>query len=127
MKTTLIIILIIIFLAELWVYFRLHGRELRLEQRIKYVESREESAREAMKEIKKIQSVYEYSVKAAYTVTAKDRQAYSSEKMPAVVKSRIANTLGHQLLKRCPDLLKRIKTDDSETYVVEFAFRTNDK
>ena len=47
--------------------------------------------------------------------------------MPAVVKSRIANTLGHQLLKRCPDLLKRIKTDDSETYVVEFAFRTNDK
>lgn len=138
MKTILIIILIIIFLAELWVYFRLHGRELRLEQRIKYVESREESAREAMKrngetaehlnkEIKKIQSVYEYSVKAAYTVTAKDRQAYSSEKMPAVVKSRIANTLGHQLLKRCPDLLKRIKTDDSETYVVEFAFRTNDK
>ena len=138
MKTTLIIILIIIFLAELWVYFRLHGRELRLEQRIKYVESREESAREAMKrngetaehlnkEIRRIQSVYDYSCKVSYTVTAKDRQAYSSEKMPAVVKSRIANTLGHQLLKRCPDLLKRIKTDDSETYVVEFAFRTNDK
>lgn len=138
MKTTLIIILIIIFLAELWVYLRLHGKELRLEQRIKYVESREESAREAMKrngetaerlnkEIKKIQIVYEHGVKVSYTVTAKDRQAYSSEKMPAVVKSRIANTLGHQILKRCPALLKCIKTDDSETYVVEFAFRTNDK
>jgi hypothetical protein len=47
--------------------------------------------------------------------------------MPAVVRSRIANTLGHQILKKCPDLLKRIKTDDSETYVVEFAFRTLDR
>lgn len=138
MKTILIIILILVALVELWKWFRLRDREQRLEQRIKYVESREESAREAMKrngetaehlnkEIKKIQIVYEYGVKVAYTVTAKDRQAYSSEKMPAVVKSRIANTLGHQILKRCPDLLKRVKTDDSETYVVEFAFRTNDK
>ena len=62
----------------------------------------------------------------SYTVTAKDRQAYSSEKMPAVVRSRIANTLGHQLLKKCPGLLRCIKTDGSETYVVEFAFRTLD-
>lgn len=138
MKTTLIIILIIIFLAELWVYFRLHGKELRLEKRIKYVESREESAREAMKrngetaehlnkEIRRIQSVYDYSCKVSYTVTEKDRQAYSSEKMPAVVKSRIANTLGHQMLRNCPGLLRRIKTDDSETYAIGFVFRPIDE
>jgi hypothetical protein len=138
MKTILIILMIILALMELWMYFRLHGRELRLEQRIKYVESREESAREAMKrngetaehlnkEIRRIQSVYDYSCKVSYTVTAKDRQAYSSEKMPAVVKSRIANTLGHQMLKNCPGLLKRIKTDDSETYVIGFVFRPIDE
>lgn len=138
MKTTLIIVLIIIFLAELWVYFCLHGRELRLEQRIKYVEAREESARTAMRrngataehlngELRRIQSVYEYACKVDYTVTARDRQAYSSEKMPAVVRSRIANTLGHQILKKCPGLLRCIKTDGSETYVVEFAFRTLDR
>lgn len=138
MKTTLIIVLIIIFLAELWVYFRLHGRELRLEQRIKCVEAREESARTAMRrngataehlngELRRIQSVYEYACKVDYTVTARDRQAYSSEKMPAVVRSRIANTLGHQILKKCPGLLRCVKTDGSETYVVEFAFRTLDR
>ncbi|MBQ6762349.1 MAG: hypothetical protein IJP49_06315 [Bacteroidales bacterium] len=49
MKTILIILMIILALVELWMYFRLHGREQRLEQRIKYVESREESAREVMK------------------------------------------------------------------------------
>ena len=78
-------------------------------------------------ELRRIQSVFEYVCKVDYTVTAKDRQAYSSEKMPAVVRSRIANTLGHQILKKCPDLLRCIKTDGSETYVVEFAFRTLDR
>lgn len=138
MKTTLIILMIVLALVELWMWFRLRGRELRVEQRIKYVEAREESARTAMRrngataehlnsELRRIQSVYEYACKVDYTVTAKDRQAYSSEKMPAVVRSRIANTLGHQILKRCPDLLRCIKTDGSETYVVEFAFRTLDR
>lgn len=138
MRTFLIILMIVLALVELWMWFRLRGRELRVEQRIKYVEAREESARTAMRrngataehlnsELRRIQNIYEVVFKVDYTVTAKDRQSYSSEKMPAVVRSRIANTLGHQILKKCPDLLKRIKTDGSETYVVEFALRTLDR
>lgn len=138
MKTILIILMIVLALVELWMWFRLRGRELRVEQRIKYVEAREESARTAMwrngataeylnSELRRVRSVYEYACKVDYTVTAKDRQAYSSEKMPAVVRSRIANTLGHRILKTCPSMLRRIKTEDSETYVVDFVFRPIDK
>lgn len=138
MKTILIILMIVLALVELWMWFRLRGRELRVEQRIKYVEAREGAAREAMrrngataehlnKEIRRIRSVYEYACKVDYTVTARDRRAYSSEKMPAVVRSRIANTLGHRILKTCPSMLRRIKTEDSETYVVDFVFRPIDK
>lgn len=138
MRTFLIILMIVLAVAELLVLFLLRGRERRIEQRIKYVEAREESARTAMRrngataehlnsELRRVRSVYEYACKVDYTVTAKDRQAYSSEKMPAVVRSRIANTLGHQILKKCPGLLRCIKTDGSETYVVEFAFRTLDR
>ena len=138
MKTILIILMIVLALVELWMWFLLRGRELRVEQRIKYVEAREGAAREAMrrngataehlnKEIRRIRSVYEYACKVDYTVTARDRRAYSSEKMPAVVRSRIANTLGHRILKTCPSMLRRIKTEDSETYVVDFVFRPIDK
>ena len=151
MKTILIIILIIIFLAELWVYFRLHGRELRLEQRIENVEAREESAREAMKrngetaerlnekekalndrsvvvekrntaammkwadnselvrnireEIRDFKRATQVTVE--YVVTDEDREKYSDDKIPAVAKSRIANKLGHRILRLCPDALVR--------------------
>lgn len=137
MRTFLIILMIVLAVAELLVLFLLRGRERRIEQRIKYVEAREESARTAMRrngataehlnsELRRIQNIYEVVFKVDYTVTAKDRQSYSSEKMPAVVRSRIANTLGHQILKKCPGLLRCVKTDGSETYVIEFALRTLD-
>lgn len=138
MKTILIILMIIVSVAELLTAILLRRKERRLGQRADYVEAREEAAREAMrrngataehlnKEIRRIRSVYEYACKVDYTVTARDRRAYSTEKMPAVVRSRIANTLGHRILKTCPSMLRRIKTEDSETYVVDFVFRPIDK
>lgn len=171
MKTILIIILIIIFLAELWVYFRLHGRELRLEQRIQYVESREESAREAMsrngdtaKDLNEKQKrleersevverrnvanmmaaaknvefadavradIAEYKrfknsiqVHVFYTVSKKDREMYAEDKIPAVVKSRIANKLGHAILRHFPDCMYRGDVDGREVYAVKIFVKT---
>ena len=171
MKTILIIILIIIFLAELWVYFRLHGRELRLEQRIKYVESREESAREVMsrngdtakalsEQQKRLDEwsgiverrnlanlktaaenvefaktvradIAEYKrfknslvVFVRYLVSDKDREMYADDKIPAVVKSRIANKLGHAILKKFPDAMYSEVVDGSDVYFVKIFVKT---
>lgn len=164
MKTILIILMIILAIVELWMYFRLHGRELRLEQRIKYVESREESAREAMKRNGETAERLDEKEKAlndrsvvvekrntaammkwadnselvrnireeirgfkratqvivGYVVTDADRQRYSDDKIPAVAKSRIANKLGHMILRMCPDaLVRKPYRGHEDAFVVE--------
>lgn len=148
---TILIILVVVALVELWIWFRLRERQLRLKQRIEYVEAREESAREAMKrngetaerlnekekalndrsavvekrntaammkwadnselvrnireEIRDFKRATQVTVE--YVVTDEDREKYSDDKIPAVVKSRIANKLGHRILRLCPDALVR--------------------
>lgn len=171
MKTFLIILMIVVALCELLSALRLRKRELRLEQRIQYVESREESAREAMsrngdtaKELNEKQKrleersevverrnvanmmaaaknvefadavradIAEYKrfknsiqVHVFYTVSKKDRERYAEDKIPAVVKSRIANKLGHAILRDFPDCMYRGDVDGREVYAVEIFVKT---
>lgn len=164
MKTILIILMIILALVELWIWFRLRERQLRLKQRIEYVEAREESAREAMKRngetaerldekekalndrsvvvekrntaammkwadnselVRNIRDEIRGFKKATqvivgYVVTDADRQRYSDDKIPAVAKSRIANKLGHMILRMCPDaLVRKPYRGHEDAFVVE--------
>lgn len=147
MKIILIILMIVLAVMELWMYFRLRRRKLRLDQRIEYVDAREESAREAMRrngdtavalrrEARRIRNMFACTVFAEYTVTRKDLEAYAVEKIPAVVKSRIANKLGHAILAKYeearrvggdPELLERKSSEDGlDTYSVMIDFRRHE-
>ena len=52
----------------------------------------------------------------SYKVSDKDRDSYSEMSIPAVVKSRIANKLGHAILKNLPDALR---VEEGDVYVAE--------
>ena len=171
MKTFLIILMIMVALCELLSALRLRKREQRLEERIKYVDAREQSAREAMsrngdtaKELNEKQKrldersevverrnvanmmaaaenvefadtvraeIAEYKrfkdslvVFVHYLVSDKDREMYSDDKIPAVVKSRIANKLGHAILKKFPDAMYSEVVDGSDAYFVKIFVKT---
>ena len=171
MKTFLIILMIVVALCELLSALRLRKREQRLEERIKYVDAREQSAREAMsrngdtaKELNEKQKrldersevverrnvanmmaaaenvefadtvraeIAEYkrfkdslAVFVHYLVSDKDREMYSDDKIPAVVKSRIANKLGHAILKKFPDAMYSEVVDGSDVYFVKIFVKT---
>ena len=171
MKTFLIILMIVVALCELLSALRLWKREQRLEERIKYVDAREQSAREAMsrngdtaKELNEKQKrldersevverrnvanmmaaaenvefadavradIAEYKrfkdslvVFVHYLVSDKDREMYSDDKIPAVVKSRIANKLGHAILKKFPDAMYSEVVDGSDVYFVKIFVKT---
>lgn len=171
MKTFLIILMTVVALCELLSALRLRKREQRLEERIKYVDAREQSAREAMsrngdtaKELNEKQKrleersevverrnaanmmaaaenvefadavradIAEYKrfknsiqVHVFYTVSKKDREMYAEDKIPAVVKSRIANKLGHAILRDFPDCMYRGDVDGREVYAVEIFVKT---
>lgn len=166
MKTFLIILIIVAAVFEILMALRLRRRELALEERIKYVDGREEEAREAMRrngetekalnekremlderaaaidernyesmktaeknvqfanvvraEMKDFRDFKDAAcVIASYTVTDKDRESYSEDKMPDVVKSRIANKLGHGILKKIPGILYRGDVEGRDTYIVK--------
>ena len=161
MKTFLIILIIVAAIFEALMARRLRRRETALEERIKYVDSREEEAREAMRRngetekalnekremlderaaaidernyesLKTAEKNVQFAtavrkemedfkdfkkaigVVASYKVSDKDRESYSEESIPAVVKSRIANKLGHAILRRFPDSLH---VEDGDVYV----------
>lgn len=171
MKTFLIILMIVVALCELLSALRLRKREQRLEERIKYVDAREQSAREAMsrngdtaKELNEKRKrldersevverrnvanmmaaaenvefadavradIAEYKrfknsiqVHVFYTVSKKDREMYAEDKIPAVVKSRIANKLGHAILRDFPDCMYRGDVDGREVYAVKIFVKT---
>ena len=171
MKTFLIILMIVVALCELLSALRLRKREQRLEERIKYVDAREQSAREAMsrngdtaKELNEKQKrldersevverrnvanmmaaaenvefadtvraeIAEYKrfkdslvVFVHYLVSDKDREMYSDDKIPAVAKSRIANKLGHAILKKFPDAMYSEVVDDRDVYFVKIFVKT---
>lgn len=171
MKTFLIILMIVVALYELLSALRLRKMEQRLEERIKYVDAREQSAREAMsrngdtarvlnekqKRLEERSEVVERrnvanmmaaaenvefadSVRAdiaeykrfkdslvvfvRYLVSDKDREMYSDDKIPAVVKSRIANKLGHAILKKFPDAMYSEVVDGSDVYFVKIFVKT---
>lgn len=171
MKTFLIILMIVVALCELLSALRLRKREQRLEERIKYVDAREQSAREAMsrngdtaKELNEKRKrldersevverrnvanmmaaaenvefadtvraeIAEYKrfkdslvVFVRYLVSDKDREMYSDDKIPAVVKSRIANKLGHAILKKFPDAMYSEVVDGSDVYFVKIFVKT---
>lgn len=171
MKTFLIILMIVVALCELLSALRLRKREQRLEERIKYVDAREQSAREAMsrngdtaKALSEKQKrldersevverrnvanmmaaaenvefadsvradIAEYKrfknsiqVTVFYTVSKKDRETYAEEKLPAVVKSRIANKLGHTILRDFPDCMYRADVDGRDVYAVKIFVKT---
>lgn len=171
MKTFLIILMIVVALCELLSALRLRKREQRLEERIKYVDAREQSAREAMsrngdtaKELNEKRKrldersevverrnvanmmaaaenvefadtvraeIAEYKrfkdslvVFVRYLVSDKDREMYSDDKIPAVVKSRIANKLGHAILKKFPEAMYSEVVDGSDVYFVKIFVKT---
>ena len=171
MKTFLIILMIVVALCELLSALRLRKREQRLEERIKYVDAREQSAREAMsrngdtaKELNEKQKrleersevverrnvanmmtaaenvefadavradIAEYKrfknsiqVHVFYMVSKKDRETYAEDKIPAVVKSRIANKLGHAILRDFPDCMYRADVNSREVYAVRIFVKT---
>ena len=171
MKTFLIILMIVVALCELLSALRLRKREQRLEERIKYVDAREQSAREAMsrngdtaKELNEKQKrldersevverrnvanmmaaaenvefadavradIAEYKrfkdslvVFVYYLVSDKDREMYADGKIPAVVKSRIANKLGHAILKKFPEAMYSEVVDGRDMYAVKIFVKT---
>ena len=54
-------------------------------------------------------------VAVEYAVTDRDRESYAEDRLPAVAKSRIANKLGHEILKALPDAL----SGDAGVYKVD--------
>ena len=59
-----------------------------------------------------------------YLVSDKDRERYSDDKIPAVAKSRIANKLGHAILKKFPDAMYSEVVDGSDVYFVKIFVKT---
>ena len=129
MNTAIIIALIAAAAVEVFFAFRLIKYNETVQERIRYIDSRERNLRDAMHKNgvasadlearrRKLEASYQ-AVHVEYAITDKDRESYAESKLPAVAKSRIANKLGHEILKVLPDACAQTSLPGMDTYGVD--------
>lgn len=117
MRTALLIIIVVAAVFEAAAAVRIRRRVSGLDKLQMSLEKREEAAREAMRrngetarnlaaqkdEVLRAAEVRrDVGITVEYEVTEKDVASFAADKIPAVVKSRIANKLGHEILRILP-------------------------